>query len=382
MPQTLRDIADLIRQHQAVQARQALYAYLDSHPDQAEAWYLLSWVETDRPGKIEALDQALQLDPDNPKYQKRQAKLVTTPPTPSRGRKAILLLPIAGLVMALALLVAFLSSGDSQTAVIPPTRVVLGVSPEASEIVANTEIPVETTAIAPLLTATVVPATTIAPIELSPVILSPEAMPTMATATPSSLMPTNTPVVPTASGSPTVVWATIIPAPLTAPANTSPSFVTMPPEITNTSAPPTATLNPQIPTPAGAIPLGMPMNIGTGEMRVVSAARPANEVITSFIAAAPPNPPANHSWLLVELFLICSGTDNCAPPAGSLTVMGNSQALYQPSTVIPLFPQFGSDSFAVGQVWGYLIFAIPNAEQGIWLKLQLVDGTIYYFALQ
>ena len=135
-------------------------------------------------------------------------------------------------------------------------------------------------------------------------------------------------------------------------------------------------------TPGGdaGVALSTPLDIGTGEMRVVAAVRPATTMINDLGGAAA-NPPAGQQWLLVESLVVCSGSNNCAPALSNIRVVGSSGTVYAPAPDFSMPQLFGPGAFAVGQVWGYMGFTIPTSETTLRLALNQ-NGETYTFALQ
>jgi hypothetical protein len=175
--------------------------------------------------------------------------------------------------------------------------------------------------------------------------------------------------------------------PTVLPASTIPSTVFLPsvPSSTpsNTPAPPSTPL-PGAPTvtPGGAagVPLGEPLDVGNGEMRVLTAARPGDSLITEMGGSAA-NPPSGQEWVVIEGLVICSGTDNCAPDMTELRIVGSSGTPYSLSPNFSMPQLFGPDGFSLGQVWGYMAFTVPTSENDLRLVLTK-NGQSYVFALE
>jgi hypothetical protein len=115
-------------------------------------------------------------------------------------------------------------------------------------------------------------------------------------------------------------------------------------------------------------------------MWIVAATRAAENLIRElggFFDAAPPG----YNWVLVEIFMICSGTTNCAPSPSALQVVGASRIPYSVPAGFEIQPIFGPDAYVEGQVWGYLGFIVPNSESALWLVFSQ-SGQQYAFDLQ
>jgi hypothetical protein len=124
----------------------------------------------------------------------------------------------------------------------------------------------------------------------------------------------------------------------------------------------------------------MPLNVGNGMMRVVSAAFPATNTLKD-LGVTPPPPPSGSQWALVEAFMTCAQNANCGPQTSSFKILGSSGKTYPITTAFSVSPVFGPDGYTPGQVWGYLEFAVPSNEQQLRLVLTQ-GGQTYTFALQ
>jgi hypothetical protein len=127
----------------------------------------------------------------------------------------------------------------------------------------------------------------------------------------------------------------------------------------------------------GLIGFNEAVNVGTGDLRVLSMTVPADEVILSLGGTVPAIQP-NQQWVLVELFMVCPSTTNCAPAANSFSLQSNAH-VYQP-TPLAIESAFG-DLMINDQVLGHLAFVIDRTESPFALQLNL-GGQVYRFALQ
>ena len=344
MDNELRSIANLIRQRQPADARRALGRYLKAHSDSAEAWYLLSVVETDADKQIRAAQKAAALEP---KYGKRLAALLSE--KPRSGRRWALLVAVPVLLMLVAIGVVWAAGQFSQPAVTLPTQAAFELQ-------------------APTITATEPPSETVQP------------SPTPATPT-RTTSPSHTPTatqVASATITDTVIAptnaATLIPVSATSAATRVPPTIA-PPTANPTSVPVIATVSAD-----NTIPLNGVGNIGIGQMLVIDALRQAGAAIQERGGSIPPAP-AGEEWVLVELLLICAGDSNCTPDMGAFNITGSSGRPYPPAAAFQLDPVFNSQAYTAGQVWGYLGFLVPNSESGLWLTLGQ-GSAAYRFALQ
>src|ERR1044071_8813973 len=70
-------ITSLLKARDYEQARAELTVFLKAHPEQPEAWYLMSFAVGERARQIAALDRALKIDPSFAKASTRLIKLQT-----------------------------------------------------------------------------------------------------------------------------------------------------------------------------------------------------------------------------------------------------------------------------------------------------------------
>lgn len=152
-----------------------------------------------------------------------------------------------------------------------------------------------------------------------------------------------------------------------------------------TSLPPTSAVTTTVPSTAvvltpvdtsGVIPLASPVDIGIGEMRVLSSAAPGDTTITELGGTVPPLA-ANQQWVVVELLLICSSAD-CDVSVSDLSLQSTGSTY--PVTPLAVDSAFGREAIN-GQFWGHLGFVIPTNEQPFYLRLQ-GETQEFHFGLQ
>ncbi|MCB9452266.1 MAG: tetratricopeptide repeat protein [Anaerolineaceae bacterium] len=378
MSESLRDITALIRQKNFDEARSKLQAFLKQNPQHAEAWYMLSFVARTPEQRAHAAQQAARLEPKNERYLQQVGKLALSSPTkPSRSRLRWIL-PVALLIAIIVMVViALLSSSQS-----PDAEIEAAVLPTLAELPSVTPSPEPTDTEQP--TNTPVPSPT----------PEPSTTPTATdTVTPTKFVPTLTTAVksetttlPLVSPSPEVVptatTQVVIPPPTTSSLPTLPPPPTDLPPTEGPSPTPTLTFTPP-PTlvVVDTVPVGIAQAISGGQLRVLEATRPGETLMRELAGSVPPTP-ANHNWVVVELLLVCSGADNCTPPASAFVVQSNIGATYSPAATLNLQPIFAPDIYLDGQTWGYLGFIVPTSDTGIWLKVDTGAGESINFALQ
>jgi hypothetical protein len=332
MPVSLAAIRQMLKNRQYEDARSALDAFLRANPRSAEAWYLLSMAAETPPRRLAAIRKAAKLAPNNARVQARLQKLQRAPGARSgRGRLVLALLVLAALAVAAVVL----------RVNAPPT-------PPPTTAIAAADTPTAQ----PSATPTTAPATDAATIT-QPAADTPTAQPSATPATPTS----------TLTATPTLT----------------------PPAPTNTALPPTAisvlpTSAPQVVMPLTSVVMNEAQEVGAGEMWVVDASRAAESLILEIGGSVEPAPPG-YTWLLVELFMLCSGAENCAPPTTALQVVGPSRVPYPPAPGITIQPTFGPAAYVDGQVWGYLGFLVPSTEAPLSLLLTQ-PGQQFAFDLQ
>jgi hypothetical protein len=166
-----------------------------------------------------------------------------------------------------------------------------------------------------------------------------------------------------------------------APTTAAATLESAAPIATPTDAPPPAepTMTATFGTDAG-VALDTPLDIGTGEMRVITATRPGDSLISELGGMAiAPSP--NHEWLVVELSVDCSGDSNCAPSLTTIRVTSASGGVYPPALDFSVPAMFGPGAYSNGQVYGYLGFLVPTSDESLRLIFSW-DGAAYTFALE
>lgn len=377
----LAKIAKLMKAGRADPARARLKQYLERHPDDAEGWYLRSFVEPDSAAKAAAAKKAITLDPGIEKYQTRLAKVQALQRAQRSGRsRRVILGALAIAVIALAgLVVVLLNRRQPETVAQVPTALVM-----------DTAVPSFTPGITAEATSTVLPTTQApaSPEETDEPSTTAQAQPgdstpllpvTSAAATPTVGIQPGQLIPLTPAGSPSSALPLTAATPVTQPPQTAPTTTRSGTSPTPTSAlaSPTPVTLPNITDPG--IPITTGQSIGGGDMRVIEATLPGDSLIAE-LGGAIPGAPEGQSWLLVEALLICSGGQNCAPVQSAINVTGESGATYHASSQLEALPLFGAQ-FIGGQLWGYLAFAVPTGESN--LRLVVTQGSQHsVFALQ
>ncbi len=127
MKDHLRLIRVLIKERKFTEARHALEDYLALNENDAEAWYLRSFVEPEPERKVSALKQARKLDPYNGRANDRLASL-TASIQRHRGRSAVwrsLLLALWVLIAVMLTLFALLNSPPRRALPTPPVPMIV-----------------------------------------------------------------------------------------------------------------------------------------------------------------------------------------------------------------------------------------------------------------
>jgi hypothetical protein len=120
------------------------------------------------------------------------------------------------------------------------------------------------------------------------------------------------------------------------------------------------------------------MQIGTGEMRVLSSTAPANTMMQTLGGSVPPIN-QNQQWVLVEVLIVCNNSSDCSPSTSEFQLMSGNNTY--PSTLVNIESALGDGVIASGQVWGHLAFVIPRTEQPTLLHLHHANHD-FRFALQ
>ncbi len=361
MNSELRAAAQLVQSRAYDEARARLQEYVRQSPDQAYAWYLLSFAESDPFARLKAIHVAARLAPDNPRIKARLRQI--------QGKSGRSRLPIlAGLLVVLAVIgagVVFVSRPGERSAPVMPTLA---------------ELPTLTAALADISALAGAPSEMPDPTHTPPV-ESPDEATAVPTDVPPTLLPTSLPanVLPAATASLSAPASGEVVVPPPPPATNAADQPPAPTAIRDTPQPPTFTPVPPTPIP-NAAPLNTPVNIGAGQMRVIAVTRPGDALVRELGGSAQP-PPAGHKWVLVELLLVCAGAGNCAPEAASLRLLGHYSQVYAPGAGLVVEPLFGAGAFNGGQVWGYAGFVVPDSDTHLYLTL-VQAGQEYIFALQ
>lgn len=372
MSSQLDQIRALIEASELSLARDRLKKFLEDNPENAQGWFIASFVEPTVEMRLASIKQAAKLRPNQQEIQQRLVKLQSA----VGKRKSAIPLPaiaIFALAVAIGLTLAVISLNRS-TPDAPneqlPTLAFLGGVTE----VAKRQINAKATVVPALqseVTVTTLPATevsspiepTVQPTEVPVVASTPilGSTPVFAASQPTNLVP-----LPTALTDQIVLIepTTEFDNPTVTPA------VSMQP----TLAEPTA-----MPAQTRILPLESPINIGIGEFRVVDAKRGAEGMIQELGGSFPPAP-ANQSWVLLELLLVCKNSPTCALDPATLQVTGSSGVIYAYSSALNLPPMFGTTTLD-NQVWGYLGFVVPTSETGLKLTLS-ENGHTYAVALE
>lgn len=380
MDQELRRLISLVQAKNYDEARQPLVAYLKAHPESAHGWYLQSFVAWTAAEKQAAIQRALKLSPDNAKIIQRSSRLNSAPVKSSGSQRWLLFVGIA--LVAVVAVGIFLLQSRSQPADILPTMVILQVTETTQQASSQSVIQNPTATV--ILSATPLPPTPTSTAELA-----------IATTTlsPTSVPPTATLVPPTLTDVPTVTSTQVSVQPPTVDSSLiltrQASQPTVPPnQVVSTLIPsptqPTATPFTPVPSPtlivSGVVPFGQQGNIGVGQVRIIQAARPGTSAIQQ-MGGTVPNAPAGQDWVLVELLMQCSTTENCASSLGAPRLQTASGKVYDMPAGITLEPIFGADAYFSGQVWGFAAFLVPSTESNLSLVLNQ-NSQSYAFALQ
>lgn len=430
MDAKLKEVIDLLYSGKREAAQRTLMIYIQRQPKAADAWYLLSWAANTPEERRKAIYRALSLAPDEPRYQKRMAKLQLAAParkkTPvsARGKKTklagkaanapaksastsssrivILLLVLLAVVLfgGGALLLASGALNGQPVAALPTQALLPSLEPELpaltpdssvsdlpTETPASTEIPPSPNS-EPSATITIVATATIAATETSePLLIQTETSTTEpdpvdeATPTPETLA-FNAPTQIAASPAPVIVVATVNSAqptsqPLTTLATPTPEAIAATATVTQDLRP-SATPQPGgFSPPANTVRLNEAGQVLGGDLRVLEFAVPANAYLTE-MGITPSGLPSGQRWALMEVSLLCSVGKECSPLTSAMVLVGSSGTRYQPDLTLPLDPIFGPDANLGGQVWGYLAYAVAANEANLWLQVQSGSGSLTF----
>lgn len=360
MRDDLNQAARLIKARQYARAKTALEKYLAQNPDDARAWYLLSFTEKTPVRKRDALAEAYRLAPDNAQIAARLKKIETAVPfSKAAARKRSQMPLLVGLVVLVLVTVGVVGvivlNGERVADTPPPTLRSLATVEPTTNAVTPQEIAAEIRAeTAEVTSAPATQATETA-------VIKTESVTTEAVST--SVLTSAPPTISTT--------ATSTSAPAANAATAAPTL---------TAAPPTAAPSPTVPPVAiseAGIPINQGADVGIGNLRLVAVTRPAADTIRE-LGGDIPDAPANQEWVLVEVLLRCADEANCALSPAAFYLSGTSGQTY------PASPQFEMPSvlgslLANGQMWGYLGFVVSKNDSDLRLVMQSQD-TRYVFA--
>lgn len=432
MDAKLKEVIDLLYSGKREAARRALMTYIQRQPRAADAWYLLSWAANTPEERRKAIYRALALNPNEPRYQKRMAKLQSAAParkkTPGAtrgkaksrtpGKAAAASVPVArktasaqttaepgtssrALLLLVVLVIALLAGGglllasgvlNGQPVAALPTQAVLpslepglpALTPDSSVPDVSAETPVSTEippSPSPEPSATATFAATATP-ELLPTQTetnTPEPDPVNEVTPTAETLAFNAPTQIAASPPPVIVVATANSAqPTSQPLAT---LATPTPEVISTATQnlrPSATPQPGgFSPPANTVRLNEVGQVLGGDLRVLEFAVPANAFLTE-MGITPSGLPAGQRWALMEVSLLCSVGKECSPLTSAMVLVGSSGTRYQPDLTLPLDPIFGPEANLGGQVWGYLAYAVAANEANFWLQVQSGSGSLTF----
>jgi len=365
MNSQLDQIRVLIEANELSLARDKLKKFLEENPENAQGWFLASFVQSTPEMRLTSIKRAAKLQPDHQEIQKRLLKFESAV---EKKKKATILPALAIVVVALAvLLVSFVVLLNRNTSP------VLNELPTLAVLLAATDAPtrkIDTTATVALV---LQPQTTSVSLEatrvnstVEPTIQTGAA--SLATSTPIFVASQLTNPLPTAfSGATTFITPTL--------ASNNPTAMSTP----TISSKSTVAASTALPTDVQSLPLHSTINIGTGEFRVVDATHGAESMIQDLGGSFPPVSP-NQSWFLLELLLVCKNGPTCTFNPSTLKITGSSVATYAYSSELNLIPMFGTIT-QNNQIWGYLGFVIPTNETALKLTLS-ENGQTYVVALE
>jgi hypothetical protein len=388
MNQKLNQISQLITSNQRDEAHQALTQYIAEEPEDCWAWYLLSFTTPETHEKIAAAQRAIKLNAGSEKLQTRLAQLEATKPTPKMGKRfriSLIAVVVAIMIIAVASAILF-NQGLQPSSRQLPTQLALA---EVTNAPTSTQL-LETNTDVPSPTVEVVASATLH-----------EAVAEISVVSTATTMASTTSAIKVAAATfaftplPQTRDQSLSPAVISTTAPTSDVLtINVTPTIQVTAASeetvlPTVqpTISAPVPSPTTAVvivadsgvPLNSALNVGIGEMRVISATRPAESYIQEMGGLIPPAP-TNQSWVLVEILLVCQNKNTCSASPSNLDIVGSSGSTYAASSQLNISPVLGS-SVSNGQIWGYVGFVVPNSESQ--LRLVVSQGTQnYVFALQ
>lgn len=380
------------------------------------------------------LEQGLKQDPENERLWQWYAKIAPTPEAkkeakrriaslqkPAKDRTRVKLIPLVliGLVIGFIVIVGIIVIGfnlfgnsantvaalptvaqlpsltptiiatEVQASAIPPTSIVLSSPTDELDVGMSeiTEIPVEVTE--PVAEATTEPSELVLSTSVSDV-SSTETDEQSAVTIGRDLSAYPTGEVPVRATEITIISATEEATQPSADDSVSPES-TQDVETDETTQETTPTDNPDLSSPEPTldvidIPMEITMtvpfqesfHIGIGTLRVLDAQRPANNKLKEIGVTSIPSPPQGHQWVMVEALLICDNEAACALPTP--VIRGSSGEFYNVNNQIMLDVRFDVTGLYDGQIWGYLIYAVPQTESSLLLAVR--PDEVFYFELQ
>ena len=365
MNSQLDQIRALIEANELSLARDKLGKFLEDNPENAQGWFLASFVQPTPEMRLASIRRAAKLRPNQQEIQKRLLKFESAV---EKKKKATALPALVLVVLALAILLVpatVLVNRNASPAV--------NVLPTLAVLQAATDVPVQPINATTTVVSVLQPQTT--SVRLEATAIGSFIEPTVQTAV--ADIPTLTPVFIASqpNNPPPTVYsgvATFITPSVASNRATAISTPAISSE--STIAAPTA-----MPTLAQFLPLHSTINIMAGEFRVVDTMRGAENMIKDLGGSVPPAP-ANQSWFLLELLLVCKNDPSCAQDPSTLKITGSSGATYAYSSELNLIPMFGTIT-QNNQIWGYLGFVIPTNETALKLTLS-ENGQTYVVALE
>ena len=382
MNKQLNQIRALMQSGDSTQAQQQIKIYLRDNPEDAQGWYLASFLYPTPPTRLEAIQRAARLSPTQADIQKRLAKLQASE-SPQKRSSWLPLLIIVILIIGVVLVLGFIIGNRPSASVSDlPTLAILPTLSETptQQIAVNSVVEATTpTTLPPTLQASATE-TTVLNVDTA----SATAQPGNPTAVVNPVESTQVFVQP---GSPLP-----LPTAFTAIDNTpqitdaAPTSVSSAPTLAPTIASTLSTLAPTIPPtlPATSIPSATPVyqnvplntaiNITAGQFRVVDATIGAESAIQDLGGTFAPAP-THQSWVLLELLLVCQNSATCKFDPSVLKIIGASGTAYFASNQLYSIPIFGSLT-QDNQIWGYLGFTVPTSETQ--LRLILASGSQTY----
>jgi hypothetical protein len=369
MNSQLDQIRALIKANELSLARDELKKFLAENAENAQGWFLASFVQSTPEMRLASIRRAATLQPEQLEIQERLRKLESAVEKKKGIGLSAFAIIIGVLLVALisTLVLVNQNTSPSQNELLPTLAVLLS----------TTDIPVRQTNATTTSVSVLQPETTLVGLQATNVssTIEPTIEPTIQTVVTSLATSTPIPVTSQLVNPPSTAYPDVTTVITPTLASNSPTAMLTP----TLSGRSTVTAPTAIPTSSQSIPLHTTINIAAGEFRIVDAKRGAESMIQdlggSFIPA-----PANQSWLLLELLLICKNKSSCVFDPSVLKIIGSSGTVYSYSPQLNLEPSFGSTT-ENNQVWGYLGFTIPTNETSLKLTLS-ENGQTYSLALE